>query len=41
MAPEHAPAMASLSMCALFMCANDAACVQARCKAPLAACEAR
>ncbi len=41
MAPAHALAMARLSTCALFMCANDAACVQAQCKAPLTACEAR
>jgi hypothetical protein len=34
--PEVQPAV-----CALFMCANEAACVQARCKAPPARCEAR
>jgi eukaryotic-like serine/threonine-protein kinase len=41
MAPAHALAMVRLSTCALFMCANDAACVRAQCKAPLTACEAR
>jgi hypothetical protein len=41
MEPAHAIAMTRLSMCALFMCANDVACVQSRCEAPLAACKAR
>lgn len=41
MAPVHSLAMTRLSMCALFMCANDAACVQSSCKAQLEACEAR
>jgi eukaryotic-like serine/threonine-protein kinase len=41
MKPAHALAMTRLSMCALFMCANDVACVQSRCEASLAACEAR
>jgi hypothetical protein len=41
MDPAHSLAMTRLSICALFMCADDAACVQARCKAPLAVCEAR
>jgi len=41
MAPAHALAMPRLSRCALFMCANDAACVQARCEALPAVCDAQ
>jgi hypothetical protein len=41
MAPAYALAMTRLSLCALFMCADDAGCMQSRCKAPLEACNAR
>jgi serine/threonine-protein kinase len=39
MSPSHALAMTRLSICALFMCAGDAGCMQSRCKEPLEACE--
>jgi len=39
MAPEHALALTRLSTCALFVCANDPACMRDRCRSSRAVCD--